>query len=93
VLWRHALRNALVPLITLVGLDLPTLVGGAVAIEVVFGWPGMGQLFVDAALKRDYALLAGDLLVTSALVIVGNLLADLTYGWADPRLRTAWRPG
>jgi peptide/nickel transport system permease protein len=90
VLWRHALRNALLPLITQVGLVLPTLVGGAVAIEVVFGWPGMGQLFVDAALKRDYALLAGDLLVTSTLVIFGNLLADLTYGWVDPRLRSGW---
>jgi peptide/nickel transport system permease protein len=89
VVWRHALRNALTPLITLVGLELPTLVGGAVAIEVAFGWPGMGQLFVDAALKRDYALLAGNLLVTSTLVIVGNFLADLTHGWADPRLRSA----
>jgi peptide/nickel transport system permease protein len=90
VLWRHALRNALTPLITLIGLELPTLVCGAVAVEVVFAWPGMGQLFLDAALKRDYALLSGDLLVTSSLVIAGNLLADLTYRRADPRLRTAW---
>jgi peptide/nickel transport system permease protein len=93
VLRRHALRNALIPLITLVGLTLPTLVGGAVAIEVVFGWPGMGQLFVDAALKRDYALLAGDLLVTSSIVIAANLLADLAYTWADPRLRSRWSSG
>ena len=90
VVWRHAFRNALMPLITLIGLDLPRLVGGAVAIEVVFSWPGMGQLFVDAALKRDFALLAGDLLVTSSLVILANLLADLAYGWVNPRLRSGW---
>jgi ABC-type dipeptide/oligopeptide/nickel transport system permease component len=67
--------------------DRATSAFAAAAIEVVFGWPGMRQLFVDAALQRDYALLAGDLLVTSSAVIFGNLLADLAYAWADPRLR------
>jgi peptide/nickel transport system permease protein len=90
--WRHALPNALLPLITLVGLRLPLLVNGTVAIEDIFGWPGLGRLFVDAAMKRDTTLLSGTLLVTGLVVILGNLVADLAYLWADPRLRTGERP-
>ncbi len=87
VLVRHALRNALVPVLTLAGLLLPSLVGGAVLVEKVFAWPGMGQLAVDAVLTRDYHLVVGSVLVTSAFVVLGTLLADVALLWADPRVR------
>jgi peptide/nickel transport system permease protein len=84
---RHALRNALLPVITLLGLYLPFLFSGAVVIETVFAWPGMGKLMVDAVFQRDYpVVLAGTFLLTLA-VVVGNLLADLLYAVADPRIR------
>jgi peptide/nickel transport system permease protein len=87
VILRHALRNALLPVITLLGLYLPFLFSGAVVIETVFAWPGMGKLMVDAIFQRDYpVVLAGSLLFTLA-VVVGNLLADLLYAVADPRIR------
>jgi peptide/nickel transport system permease protein len=84
--WRHAFPQVQLPLITLVGLQLPSLVGGAVAVETVFAWPGMGRLFVDAALKRDFATLAAAMLLTSTLVIGANLVADIAYAVADPRV-------
>lgn len=87
VITRHALRNALTPLVTLAGLSLPSLFGGAVVIEVVFQWPGMGQLAVNSVLSRDYPTLLGLSLVFSILVVIGNLLADLAYTLLNPRLR------
>ena len=87
VLWRHVLRNALLPVITLIGLALPMLVGGAVFVEQVFDWPGMGRLVVDAIGARDYPLVIAIVIIGSALVTLGSLLADILYMVADPRLR------
>ncbi len=87
VLRRHGLRNAVLPLITLGGLQLPTLFGGALVTETVFTWPGMGRLFVDSLGYRDYPVLLGIMMVTAFLVILGNLLADLLYAVVDPRIR------
>jgi peptide/nickel transport system permease protein len=87
VLWRHLLRNALLPVITLLGLALPMLVGGAVFIERVFTWPGMGRLVVLGIEQRDHALVMAIVVMGSALVTLGSLLADLLYMVADPRLR------
>lgn len=89
ILLRHAMRNALLTLITLVGLTFPALLTGAVFIEKVFAWPGMGLTMVDAIASRDYPLVVGAVIVGSILVVAGSLLADLLYGWADPRLRSA----
>lgn len=86
VVLRHALRNSLLPLITLMGLDIPQLFVGAVVTEFVFNWPGMGRLFVDSASSNDYSILLGILLVLSVFVVIGNLVADLAYTWADPRI-------
>ncbi|UCC26585.1 MAG: ABC transporter permease [Gemmatimonadales bacterium] len=87
VLFRHALPNALLPLITVFGLYLPVLFSGAVFVETVFAWPGMGRLMVDAVASRDFPLVLGGSLVFAVLVVVGNLVADLLYAWADPRVR------
>jgi peptide/nickel transport system permease protein len=87
VLLRHTLRNALIPLITVVGLTLPNLLGGAVITEQIFQWPGMGWLAVRAVNGRDYPLLMGVILVTATLVLLSNLLADILYARADPRIR------
>lgn len=89
VVWRHALRNALLPTITLFGLTFPIVLSGAVLVEAVFGWPGMGKLAVDAVLRRDYAVVTGASILAAILVVVGNLLADLLYRIADPRTREA----
>lgn len=87
VLFKHVLRNALIPFITLLGSSLPGLFGGAVITESIFAYPGMGQLFWQAALNRDYATLLGMTVITGLLVIAGNLLADIAYGIVDPRVR------
>jgi peptide/nickel transport system permease protein len=87
ILLRHALRNALVPVLTLGGVLLPSLVGGAFLVEKVFAWPGMGLLTVDAVLGRDYHLVVGSVLVTSVGVVAGTFLADVALLWADPRVR------
>ncbi|MGH7535025.1 MAG: ABC transporter permease, partial [Gemmatimonadales bacterium] len=84
---RHVLRNALIPVLTLLGLSLPTLFSGAVFIEAIFAWPGVGRVLVEAVLARDYPVVLGATAVSATLVVVGNLLADLLVGWADPRLR------
>ncbi|MFC1639676.1 ABC transporter permease [Gemmatimonadota bacterium] len=89
VLYRHALRNALLPVITLFGMSFPVLLSGAVLVEEVFSWPGLGNLAVDAFRNRDYPLVTGMAIVTAAMVVVGNLLADLLYRVADPRTRSA----
>jgi peptide/nickel transport system permease protein len=87
VLFRHALPNALLPLITVLGLYLPILFSGAVFVETVFAWPGMGWLMVEAVSSRDYPLILAGSLLFATLVVVGNLLADVLYAWADPRVR------
>ena len=87
VLWKHALRNALLPVITLLGLALPALVGGAFFVEKVFAWPGMGYYAANAISTRDYDLVTGSVIVGGVLVTLGSLVADLLYALADPRLR------
>ena len=85
----HALRNALLPVLTILGLQLPRLVGGAAITETVFAWPGMGRLGVEAALGRDYPLVMAMTLFVSAAVVAANIVVDLCYLWADPRIRLA----
>ena len=87
VLVRHALRNALLPAITLFGLAFPLLLSGAVLVEKVFAWPGLGQLAVDAIHRRDYAVVTGAAIVTAIMVVLGNVIADVLYRLADPRTR------
>ncbi len=87
VLARHVLRNAILPTITLIGLSLPAVLSGAIVTESVFNYPGMGLLFWNAALSHDYPLLLGFTIVVAAATIAGSLLADILYGFADPRLR------
>ncbi|GAC1614646.1 MAG: oligopeptide ABC transporter permease AppB [Candidatus Dormibacteraceae bacterium] len=87
VVLRHAFRNALLPLITLMGLDIPRLFVGALVTEQVFAWPGMGRLFWESAQRLDYQVLMGILILLAVLVVAGNLVADLAYGWADPRIQ------
>lgn len=89
VIYRHALRNALLPTITLFGLAFPALLGGAVFVETVFSWPGMGLLAVNAVAAFDYPLILATTILASAMVVVGGLLADVLYTVADPRLRRA----
>jgi len=84
---RHVMRNALVPLLTVVGLFLPRLVGGAAVIESVFAWPGMGLLAVEAAMNRDSTLILGTTIFVSVAIIVSNLFVDVLYGLVDPRIR------
>lgn len=84
---RHAFKNAAIPLVTIVALDLPELFVGALVTEQIFGWPGMGRLFWDAATRSDYPVLQGILAVSSALIILANLAADVLYGYLDPRIR------
>ena len=87
MIYVHALRNTLAPLITLIGLELPTLVGGAAVVEIVFGWPGIGQLALERAFAHDYTTLMGLATFTGIAVVAGNLLADVLYAVADPRVR------
>lgn len=87
VLFRHALRNALIPVITLAGLQFPFLLGGAIITEQIFNWPGMGRLAVEAITQRDYPTIMGINLLAAVMVIIGNLLADVMYGVVDPRIR------
>jgi peptide/nickel transport system permease protein len=87
VIFGHGLRNALLPLITMLGLTIPRLFAGVVIIEQIFQWPGMGRLAIEAILSRDYPVLMGLTLFTAVIVLLGNLLADILYGLADPRIR------
>lgn len=89
VITRHAFRNTLLPVITITGLRLPSLVGGAVLIESVFNYQGIGYTIVYATTNRDYPLLMGCVLITAVMVLLSNLLADVAYAWADPRIRYA----
>ncbi len=89
VVGRHAFKNAAIPLVTVAALDLPELFVGALVTEQIFGWPGMGRLFWDAATRLDYPILMGILAVSSALIVLANLIADVFYGYLDPRIRFA----
>jgi peptide/nickel transport system permease protein len=86
VILKHALRNALIPIITIYGLSLPFLLGGAVIIETIFAWPGMGRLAVSAILARDYPVILATGMIAAVLTVIGNLIADVTYALADPRV-------
>jgi len=86
VTWRHTLRNALTPVVTLLGLSLPTLFSGAVLVEAVFAWPGVGRVLVEAVQARDYPVVMAATAVSAGLVVVGNLLADVLAAWLDPRI-------
>jgi len=88
ILRRHALRNALLPIISLVGLSFPALLTGAFFVEKIFAWPGMGYAVVNAIGTRDYPLVVGGVIIGSIMVTLGSLLSDLLYAWADPRLRS-----
>lgn len=87
VIWKHALRNSLLPVVTILGLWVPFLLGGAMIAEVISAWPGMGRLFVAAVFARDFPLVMGINMIIAALVVIGNLLADVTYAILDPRIR------
>jgi len=87
VIWVHAWRNALSPVVTLLGLWLPMLVAGSIYVESIFNWPGLGSLAAEAISGRDYPLLLGTAMLTSVLVVIGGLLADIGYFLIDPRVR------
>ena len=91
VIGKHALRNALLPIVTVLGLSLPGLIGGSVIVESIFAIPGMGQLMVQAVFERDYPVIMGNLVIVATLTLVANLIADLTYSLVDPRIRVAAR--
>ena len=84
---RHALRNALIPVVTLLGLSVPQILSGSIVVETVFAWPGMGRLLVESAFQRNYTVLMGEIVMVGLLVMVGNLLADISYAVIDPRIR------
>jgi peptide/nickel transport system permease protein len=87
VIYKHALRNALLPVITILGLSIPGLIGGSVIFETIFAIPGMGQLFYMAVMSRDYPVVMGILVIGAVLTLLGNLIADVSYAVADPRIR------
>lgn len=87
VIFKHAMRNALIPLVTLIGLDLPSLFGGALFTETIFAWPGIGRLYFTAALKTDYPVIMAVLVIYSGLIILSSLLVDILYAALDPRIR------
>jgi peptide/nickel transport system permease protein len=91
IIGKHALRNAMLPIITILGLSLPGLIGGSVIVEWIFAIPGMGQLMVQAAFERDYPVLMGNLVIVSSLTVFANLAADLAYSLVDPRIRVGRR--
>ena len=87
VVLRHALKNGIIPVVTLAGMSIPLILGGEVLIETVFGIPGMGRLAVNALFSRDYAIVQGIVLVVAVLVVMCNLIVDISYAWLDPRIR------
>ena len=84
---RHVLRNSLIPIVTMLGLQLPILLGGAVVVEFIFGLPGLGSLLLASLESRDYPVVSGVNLLVAGFVLVGNLLVDVSYAWLDPRIR------
>jgi peptide/nickel transport system permease protein len=89
VTYRHALRNALLPIVTILGLSVPGLIGGSVIFEQIFSIPGMGLLFYMSVMMRDYPLVMGVLTIGAVLTLIGNMLADISYAIVDPRVRKA----
>jgi glutathione transport system permease protein len=89
VVWRHALRNALIPIVTVAGLYTSTLIGNSALTEIVFSRPGLGKLLIGALSQRDYTMLQGMMVVYTLAVVVVNLLSDLAYGFVDPRVKLA----
>lgn len=87
VIWRHALKNAIIPVVTVMAIDLPMLFSGAIITETIFAWPGMGRLFTVSVASRDYPVLMALLFISSTLVVFSNLLADVIYAYLDPRIR------
>jgi peptide/nickel transport system permease protein len=87
VMFRHALKNALIPLVTIFALDIPYIFAGSLYVELMFSWPGMGRLYYQAAIGRDYPLLMAILIIASLFTVMANLLADIAYGVLDPRVR------
>ena len=87
VVFRHALRNCLIPVVTLIGLQAPLLIGGAVILEQIFVVPGMGLMLLEAVFQRDYPIVTGIFLVVGLVILLINLLVDLTYGFLDPKVR------
>jgi peptide/nickel transport system permease protein len=91
VIGKHALRNALLPVVTILGLSLPGLIGGSIIVETIFAIPGMGQLMVQSVFSRDYPVVMGNLVIVATLTLVANLVADVAYGLVDPRIRLGGR--
>jgi peptide/nickel transport system permease protein len=87
VVFKHALKNAAIPLVTVVALDLPVLFGGSLFVEIIFSWPGMGRLFYRAVERRDYPILMGTILIIAVMMVTANLIADIVYAYLDPRIR------
>ena len=87
VVIKHAFKNALMPIVTILGLMVPALIGGSVIFETIFAIPGMGKLFIDSAFARDYPTIMGVLTIGAVLTLLGNLIADVSYALADPRIR------
>ena len=87
VVYKHALKNAILPVITISGLSVPGLIGGSVIFESIFGIPGMGRLFYESVMARDYPVIMGVLSIGAILTLLGNFLADIAYSYADPRIR------
>jgi peptide/nickel transport system permease protein len=87
VIYKHALQNAILPLITIIALDLPSVFAGSLFVETIFSWPGMGRLFWDAAKGRDYPVLLAVVMITAILIVACNILADLAYGWLNPQVK------
>jgi peptide/nickel transport system permease protein len=87
VLYRHALKNAAIPLVTIFALDMPFIFAGSLYVELIFSWPGMGRLYYQSATNRDYPMLMAVLIISAAFVFIANLLADITYALLDPRVR------
>jgi len=87
VIFKHALKNALLPLITIIGLSIPSLIGGSFIIETIFSYPGMGRLGYDAIMARDYPVIMGIGVISAFLTLLGNIIADVLYSFADPRIR------
>jgi peptide/nickel transport system permease protein len=87
VVMRHAVRNGIIPVVTLAGMAITHIFGGAVVIEVVFNIPGMGRLGVNALFSQEYALIQGVVLLLALIIVLSNLIVDISYGWIDPRIR------
>jgi peptide/nickel transport system permease protein len=87
VIYGHALKNAAIPIVTVIGLDLPFLLGGAIVTERIFAWPGMGRLFLDHVSRGDTAVVMGILMMIAVAVIIFQIITDIAYAWLDPRIR------